>query len=155
MKRGWNNVSNMREKLKQLHQKARLARDPISIEAFGSALAAIQEGEVRANTDFDEAKIIAVVEKEAGKFNESADAFEKAGRDDKAEAIRKCAELLEELLPAKLDEGAYPKIVSDAIAAAGASSMREMGAVMAMLKNEHGAALDMKLASAEVKKALS
>jgi len=69
--------------------------------------------------------------------------------------LQACADLLISLLPAKLDEGAYPKIVSDAIAAVGAASMKDMGAVMAALKKEHGSALDMKIASAEVKAALT
>lgn len=144
----------MKDKLKQLHQKARLSRDAIATEAYGAALAAIQEGEVRANEDFDEAKQIAVVEKECGKFAESAEAFRKAGRDEKVAELTRCVELLSELLPAKLEASHYPKLVADAIEATGATSMRDMGAVMAKLKKDHGAALDMKLASAEVKNTL-
>jgi hypothetical protein len=145
----------MKDQLKQLHQKARLSRDSIATESYGAALAAIQEGEVRANTDYDEAKILSVVEKEAGKFTESAEAFEKAGRPEEVVKLRKCAELLRALLPAKLEASAYPLLVSDAIAATGASSMRDMGKVMGKLKGDIGAALDMKIASAEVKKALA
>jgi len=145
----------MKERLKKLHQKARLDRDAAGTQAYGAALAAIQEGEVRANEDFDEGKMIAVVEKEAGKFKESADAFSKAGRPENAQELQACADLLTSLLPAKLDESAYPQIVSDAIAAVGASSMKDMGSVMAALKKEHGSALDMKIASAEVKAALT
>ncbi|MBC2608171.1 GatB/YqeY domain-containing protein [Pelagicoccus albus] len=144
----------MKEKLKELHQKARIARDPIATEAYGAALAAIQEGEVRANEDFSEAKATAVVEKEAGKFSESAAAFAKVGREDKAKEIEACAELLRDLLPAKLEADAYPKLVADAVESTGATSMRDMGAVMAKLKADHGTALDMKIASAEVKKVL-
>ena len=145
----------MKDNLKQLHQKARLARDPIATEAYGAALAAIQEGEVRANKDFDEAQQIQVVQKEAGKFKESAEAFAKASRDDKAGALNQCVELLTALLPAKLEESAYPELVAKAIEATVASSMKEMGIVMGQLKKEHGAALDMKIASAQVKAALS
>ncbi len=144
----------MKAKLKQLHQKARLARDPVATEAYGAAVAAIQEGEVRANVDFDEAKVIAVVEKEAGKFTESSEAFEKAGRAEEVVRLGKCAQLLKELLPAKLAAAAYSQLVADAIEATGASSMRDMGQVMGKLKGEHGAALDMKVASAAVKAAL-
>lgn len=144
----------MKDKLKQLHQKARIARDPIATEAYGAALAAIQEGEVRANEDFDDAKQIAVVEKECGKFSESAEAFRKAGRDEKVSELTQCVTLLEELLPKKLDADAYPKLVADAVEATGATTMRDMGAVMAKLKVDHGAALDMRVASAEVKKML-
>ena len=124
----------MKDRLKELHQKARLARDANSTQAYGAALAAIQEGEVRANQDFDEAKMIAVVEKEAGKFKESAEAFAKAGRDDQAKELQDCADLLTALLPAKLETDAYPKLVSKAIATTGATSMKEMGLVMAALK---------------------
>ncbi|MBK1878119.1 GatB/YqeY domain-containing protein [Pelagicoccus mobilis] len=144
----------MKNKLKELHQKARIARDATATEAYGAALAAIQEGEVRANEDFAEAKVLAVVEKEAGKFAESAAAFAKVGRDDKADEIAACADLLKALLPAKLEADQYPQLVADAVEATGASSMRDMGAVMAKLKSDNGPALDMKLASAEVKKVL-
>lgn len=145
----------MKEKLKELHQKARLARDAISTEAYGAALAAIQEAEVRANKDFDEAQQIQVVQKEAGKFKESAEAFAKANREDKASELNQCVELLTALLPAKLNESAYPELVAKAIEATGATNMKEMGQVMGQLKKDHGAALDMKLASAQVKAALS
>lgn len=145
----------MKEKLKALHTQARLARDPIGTEAYGAALAAIQESEVRENKEFDEAKQIQVVEKEAGKFTESADSFAKAGREEKASELRQCAELLTALLPAKLEESAYPELVAAAISKTGASSIRDMGQVMAALKQEHGAALDMKITSAQVKAALS
>ena len=144
----------MKVRLKELHQKARLARDANSTQAYGAALAAIQEGEVRANQDFDEAKMIAVVEKEAGKFKESAEAFAKAGRHEQAKELQECADLLSALLPSKLEEEVYPKLVSQAIALTGATSMKEMGLVMAALKKEHGSALDMRLASAAVKEAL-
>jgi len=145
----------MKDKLKELHQKARLARDPIATEAYGAALAAIQEGEVRANKDFDEAQQIQVVQKEAGKFKESAESFAKANREEKAEELTQCVDLLTVLLPAKLEESAYPELIAQAIEATGASSMKEMGQVMGHLKKAHGAALDMKIASAQVKVALS
>lgn len=144
----------MKDKLKQLHQKARIARDAVATEAYGAALAAIQEGEVRANEEFAEAKVVATVEKEAGKFAESAAAFAKAGREEKAAEIAQRADLLKALLPEKLEADAYPKLIADAVEATGASSMRDMGAVMAKLKADIGPALDMKLASVEVKKVL-
>ena len=127
----------MKQNLKELHQTARLARDPIAIEAYGAAVAAIQENEVRENRDFDEAKQIQVVEKEAGKFIESSDSFAKAGRDEKAAELKQCADLLVALLPAKLDEAAYPDLVAKAIEATGATGMKEMGQVMGILKSRH------------------
>ena len=144
----------MKERLKQLHLKARLARDPIGSEAYGAALAAIQEGELRENTEYDEVKQLAVLEKEAGKFTESSQSFDQAGRPEKANHLQRCADLLKALLPAKLEVEAYSDLVGNAIEATGATTMRDMGRVMAALKREHGAALDMKIASQRVKAAL-
>ena len=145
----------MKEQLKQLHQKARLARDPIGTEAYGAAVAAIQESEVRENKDFDEAKQMAIVEKEVAKFSESSESFAKAGRLEKADELKECANVLASLLPEKLNADAYPALVREAIEQTGASSLKEMGQVMAILKQKHGAALDMKLASQQVKAALA
>jgi len=145
----------MKEKLKELHKKARLDRNANLTQAYGAALAAIQEGEVRANQDFDDAKVLAVVEKEAGKFKESAEAFEKAGRAESAAEMNACSDALKALLPAKLEVDAYPEIIAQAIAETGANSMKDMGKVMAHLKGQHGAALDMAVASKEVKSALN
>jgi len=144
----------MKERLKQLHRQARLDRDVVGSEAFGAALAAIQEAETRANADFDEPKILALVEKEAGKFRESAEAFAKASRQEKADAIAACAARLEALLPRKIDPSAYGELARKAIEETGAASMKDMGEVMALLKEAHGAALDMRLASQAVKEAL-
>ena len=145
----------MKDKLKELHQKARLARDPFAAEAYGAALASIQESEVRENREFDEAKQLQIVEKEVGKFKESSEFFSKAGRAEKANDLQQCAELLMGLLPAKLNELTYPDLVAKAIVDTGASNMKEMGTVMAALKKEHGTSLDMKVASQQVKSALS
>ncbi len=144
----------MKDQLKQLHQKARIDRDAVRTQAYGAALAAIQEGEVRANQDFDDAKMLAVVEKESGKFQESAEAFAKAERQEQASELQACADLLKALLPAKLEANSYPKIVSQAIETTSATSMKDMGKVMAALKKEHGSALDMRIASDAVKNAL-
>ncbi len=144
----------MRDQLKQLHQKSRIERDALKTEAYGAALAAIQEGEVRENKDYDADKVLAVVEKEAGKFKESFESFAKANRPEKAAELKLCADLLTALLPAKLDASAYPELVAAAVAAVQPNSMKDMGKVMAHLKNEVGSALDMKAASQEVKSAL-
>ncbi|MCH6254946.1 GatB/YqeY domain-containing protein [Puniceicoccaceae bacterium K14] len=144
----------MKEQLQKLHKEARLARDAAKIEAYGAALAAIQEGEVRENKDFDEAKVLAVVEKEAGKFRESAESFAKAGREDQATEIKLRSDFLVALLPAKLDASAYPDLVAKAVQELQPTGMKDMGKVMAKLKGELGPSIDMKVASQEVKNAL-
>jgi uncharacterized protein len=63
--------------------------------------------------------------------------------------------VIEEFLPAPMDEAAVTRAVADAVAETGASTMKEMGKVMAALKARHGADLDLSRANALVKARLS
>lgn len=62
--------------------------------------------------------------------------------------------VIESFLPRQLDDAATALAVDQAIAAAGATSMKDMGRVMAALKAAHGASLDMSLVNQRVKAAL-
>ncbi len=59
--------------------------------------------------------------------------------------------VIEEFLPAPMDDAALVMAVADAVAETGAGSMKDMGRVMAALKARHGAALDLGRANALVK----
>ncbi len=63
--------------------------------------------------------------------------------------------VIEEFLPAPMDDAALALAVADAVAEIGAGSMKDMGRVMAALKARHGAALDLGRANALVKARLS
>lgn len=63
--------------------------------------------------------------------------------------------VIEEFLPAPMDDAAVTLAVADAVNETGASSMKDMGRVMAALKARHGAALDLSRANALVKARLS
>ena len=63
--------------------------------------------------------------------------------------------VIEEFLPAPMDDAALTLAVADAVAETGAGSMKDMGRVMAALKARHGAALDLGRANALVKARLS
>jgi len=84
----------MKDKLRGLHQQARLKREATAVEAYGAALATIQENETRENAEFDEAKVLQLLEKEAGKFKESSEAYAKAGREEQAAHMKTCSELI-------------------------------------------------------------
>ena len=86
---------------------------------------------------------------------ESAAMFLQGGRPELA--AREDAEIviIEEFLPAPMDEAALTLAVADAVAETGASTMKDMGRVMAALKARHGAALDLGRANGLVKARLS
>jgi uncharacterized protein YqeY len=59
--------------------------------------------------------------------------------------------VIESFLPAQMDEAALSAAVEEAVGATGATSVKDMGKVMAALKAKHGASLDMGRAGAAVK----
>ena len=72
-----------------------------------------------------------VLQRERKRRAEAAHAFRQAGREDQAEKEEDELEVIEEFMPEPLDEVALEQIVDDAIAETGATSLRDLGRVMA------------------------
>jgi hypothetical protein len=78
--------------------------------------------------------VLAVLTKEAKKRHEAADAFREGGRADRAEREEAEAGVIGEYLPAPLSDDELAAMVDAAVAETGASSPRDMGAVMKLLQ---------------------
>lgn len=103
----------------------------------------------------DDALITEVLQKMIKQRRESAEIYRKGNRADRAEAEEAEISVIEDFLPTQLsDEDARTKIEA-IIAATGASSMKDMGKVMAAVKSELGTAIEPARASALVKAALA
>ena len=97
----------------------------------------------------------AVLRRERKRRLESASAFRDGGRPELADAEEREAELIAGYLPAELDDAALKRLVSEAVAEAGATSPRDMGPVMKLVLSRAGGRADGKRVSALVKEALS
>jgi len=97
----------------------------------------------------------AVLRRERKRRLESASAFRDGGRPELADAEEREAELIAGYLPAELDDAALERLVSEAVAEAGATSPRDMGPVMKLVLSRAGGRADGKRVSALVKEALS
>jgi uncharacterized protein len=97
---------------------------------------------------------IAVLQRERKKRLEAAEAFEKGGRDDSADAERTEAELISAYLPEQLSDEELTQLVSAAIEETGASEQRQMGQVMAALMPKVGGRADGKRVSQAVREKL-
>ncbi len=82
---------------------------------------------------------------------ESITMYVDGGREELAEQERSELSVIEEFLPQTMDEAETKAAIADAKASTGATSIKDMGKVMAELKTKHGASLDMSLASKLVK----
>ncbi len=106
--------------------------DKVRLGALRMFLAAIKTREVEGATarELSDDEIRLVAAKEVKKRSESIEAFENAGRDELAAKERAEREVLEPYAPPQVDEVAIDALVDEAIAATGATSVKEMGTVM-------------------------
>jgi hypothetical protein len=103
----------------------------------------------------DDELVVSVLQKMAKQRRESIEMYDAGGRAELAAVERAELAVIEEFLPQMLDEAATKAAIEAIKAETGASTMKDMGTVMAELKARHGAVLDGKLASGLVKAALS
>jgi uncharacterized protein YqeY len=115
--------------------------------------AAIEKG--GAGTILEDPEAMAVIRKEVKKRQDSVESFEKAGREELAAKERAEIEVLNAYLPVALGADELAALVREAIAEAGATSKKEMGAVMKIANAKAAGRVDGKTLSAEVQKLLA
>lgn len=103
----------------------------------------------------DDQLVTEVLQKMVKKRRESADIYRKNGREDRAAIEETEIAVIERFLPAQLSEAEAAAKVREIITEAGASSMKDMGRVMALVKERLGASIEPARASSLVKAALS
>jgi uncharacterized protein YqeY len=107
------------------------------------------------NLPDDDATVIEVLQKMAKQRRESIELYVQGGRQELADAESAELAVIEEFLPAQMGEDETRAAIEAIKAEVGASSIKDMGKVMAELKARHGSQLDMSKASGLVKAALA
>ena len=107
------------------------AGDTARRDALRLILASLKSAEKELLRPLSEDEELQVLQRERKKRVEAAEAFRKAGRDEKAEGEEAELAVLEEFMPEPLSEEELERIVDDAIAENGATSLHQMGRVMA------------------------
>jgi len=133
------------------------ARDEVTTATLRMALTAITNEEVsgEAARELSDDEVLRVLVREAKKRREAADAFAAAGRDELAARERAEHVVLDRYLPAQLSDDELGELISAAIAESGASSPRDMGAVMKIVAPKVVGRADGKRVSDEVRRRLS
>jgi uncharacterized protein YqeY len=114
-------------------------------------LAAIKQREVDERIELDEAQTLAVLEKMLKQRRDSIVQYDAAGRVDLADVERAEMVVIEAYLPAKLSEAEIDALIDAAITQTGASSPRDMGKVVAAVKQQAAGRADMAQVSARIK----
>lgn len=117
--------------------------------------AAIQSAEIEAKGAIDEAGILAVMTKMVKQRRDSIQQYTDGGRQDLAEKEQAEIAIIEQYLPAQMDEAAVTAAIKAAISETGAAGPKDMGKVMGALKAKYAGQMDFQKASAAVKAALT
>ena len=147
----------LKEKLQNDLTEAIRGRDELTSGTIRMVLTAITNEEVsgkEARTLKDD-EIITVLSREAKKRREASEAFEAAGRADKAATEKAEGEVIAKYLPAQLSEDEIKSLIAQAISSTGAAGPADMGKVMGILKPQVAGKADGGTVSALVKSALA
>ncbi len=114
-------------------------------------LAAIKQQEIDQRTELDDAALLGIVTKMVKQRRDSITQFNQGGRADLAAAEEAEIAVLEAYLPEQLSDDEINTLIDEAIASTGASSMRDMGKVMGILKQKIEGRADLGAVSGKVK----
>ncbi len=147
----------LKEKLQADLSVAMKARDEVRTRTLRMTLTAVTNEEVSGKKarELSDEDIVKVLQREAKKRREAAEAFADAGRTEQAEAERAEGVILDEYLPAQLTDEELTTLVTSAIADTGAEGPRAMGQVMKVLTPQIAGRADGKRVSGEVKRQLA
>ena len=110
---------------------ARLARDNDLRDALSLLLSALKAAEKELRRPLSDEEGLQVLQRERKRRVEAAEAFRTAGREEQAEDEEFELEVLEDYMPEQLSEEEIEEIIDDVISEVGATSIRDMGRVMA------------------------
>jgi len=138
---------DMRTTISTALKEAMKAKDADRLSTLRLINAAIKDRDIAARTDGEEAQVsddtvLAILGKMVKQRQESARAYEEGGRLELAEKEMNEIRILEEYLPRQLDEVETDAAVAAAIAEVEATSIRDMGKVMAALKGKYTGQMD-------------
>jgi len=119
------------------------------------ALAAIKQREVDERITLDDGQVLAALEKMIKQRKESIAQFESGGRADLVAKEQAELAVLQVYLPAQMSEAEIDALIAEAVAATGASSIKDMGKVMGIVKAKAQGKADMGAVSARIKQKLS
>tara|TARA_B100001057_G_scaffold68026_1_gene61771 strand:+ start:77 stop:532 length:456 start_codon:yes stop_codon:yes gene_type:complete len=147
---------------KQIDEKlngALKAKDKDTYPTLRLVVSAIKDAEIANRTkgqkEISDSEITAILKKMIKQRNESCEVYKKAGRNELLENETKEIQVISAFLPKQLSEEETKKICQEAIKSVGASSMKDMGKVMGMLKSKHADSLDFSKVSSIIKELLN
>ena len=152
-------MTSLREEISAEMKTALKSKDQAALATLRLISAALKDRDIaaRGNGNQDgigDDELLSMLQTMIKQRNESAKMYRDGGRPELAEAEEAENVIISRFLPAQLDSAEMVSAIANAIAAVDASSIKDMGQVMAHLKSAHAGQMDFSAASAAVKAAL-
>jgi uncharacterized protein YqeY len=147
-------MPSLKERIQEDVKDAMRARDKDRLAAIRLITAAIKQREVDERIELDDAQVTAVLDRMARQRRESITQFEKAGRDDLIARENAELEIIRDYLPEQLTEDELQLLIDEALEQTRASTIKDMGKVMGLLKPRLQGRTDMAAVSAMIKSRL-
>jgi len=147
--------SPLKDRLVDDMKAAMRAKEKDRLMTVRNILAGIKQQEVDTREELDDTAVLAIVDKMCKQRRESISQFTEAGRDDLVAQEELELSFLKDYLPEAMSDDEVQALIKEALEATGASSMKNMGQVMAYIKPKAQGRADMGKISGMIKSAIS
>ncbi len=148
-------MPELKQRITEAMKDAMRAKDKSRLGAVRLILAELKRIEVDERIELDDTRVLAVLDKMLKQRRDSISQYEAADRQDLADVEHAEVAVIQEFMPAALGESEIAEIIEQAVVSTGASSMRDMGAVMGIIKPQLQGRADMGKVSQLVKARLA
>jgi uncharacterized protein YqeY len=149
---------SLKKKIEEKLNKALKEKDKNIYPTLRLIVSAIKDAEIasriKEKKDILDSDIITILKKMNKQRNESCEVYKKAGRAELLNSETKEIEIINTFLPKQLNDEETKKICEEAIKSVGATSMKDMGQIMGILKSKHSDDLDFSKVSMIIKELL-
>ena len=136
---------SLKKRIDEKLNQALKAKDKNTYPTLRLIVSAIKDAEIAGRskglTELSDVDISAILKKMIKQRNESCEVYKKAGRNELLENEQKEIKVVKGFLPKQLSDGETKRVCEEAIKSVGASSMKDMGKVMGVLKVKHAEAI--------------
>ena len=147
---------------KQIEEKLNVAlkaKDKNTYPTLRLVVSAIKDAEIASRTkgqkEMSDSDVTSILKKMIKQRNESCEVYKKAGRNELLENETREIEVISVFLPKQLSDEETKKICEEAITSSGASSMKDIGKVMGILKSKNADTLDFSKVNSIIRKILN
>jgi len=144
-------MSQIKQRIQEDIKAAMRDKDKARLGTLRMITAAIKQKEVDERVELDDTRVLAILDRLARQHRESILQYEQAGRSDLVDKEKSELAVVQEYLPEQLAEEEVVRLIQSAISETGATSMKDMGKVMGLLKPRIQGRTDMARAGELVK----